>query len=107
MSRDLWKSLLANGRVGEISATNSRGREERVFRDNSERERVCNCERRRMSERRKINLSYVYFEEIRKIPHFFCVCKIFFIFFLCFVFQNKQGSVRGCVWCVIRRVGGV
>jgi len=44
---------LANGRVGEISATNSRGREERVFRDNSERE-GCNCERRKMSERRKI-----------------------------------------------------
>ena len=37
---------LANGRVGEISATNSRGREERVFRDNSERE-GCNCERRK------------------------------------------------------------
>ena len=48
-----WKKLLANGRVGEISATNSRGREEMVFRDNSERE-GCNCEQRRMSERRKI-----------------------------------------------------
>ena len=48
-----WKKLLANGRGGEISAPNSRGREERVFRDNSERE-GCNCERRKMSERRKI-----------------------------------------------------
>ena len=48
------KKLRANGRVGEIDATNSRGTEERVFRDSSERE-GCNCERRRMSERRKIN----------------------------------------------------
>ena len=47
---------LANGRVGEISATNSRGREERVFRDNSERERVATVseELRKMSDRRKI-----------------------------------------------------
>ena len=56
----------------KLTPTNSRAREERVFRDNSERERVCNCERRRMSERRKINEdrakrdpSYVYFEELR------------------------------------------
>ena len=39
-----WKKLLANGRGGEISAPNSRGREERVFRDTSERE-GCNEER--------------------------------------------------------------
>ena len=61
----------------KLTPTNSRAREERVFRDNSERE-GWNCERRRKIERRKINEdrakrdpSYVYFEEIRIFPHFF------------------------------------
>ena len=65
-----------------------------MFRDDSERE-GWNCERRRKSERRKINEdrakrdpSYVYFEEIRIFPHFFQ----FQFFFFCNGKRSNKGS---------------